>query len=127
MKSAPDMTERRKHRRARLDLEAVIRPLRGDTLGQPIVCDIRDVSLAGIYGLVKEPVPFQLNDEVLCMVSVPRDLTRMFPFNRLHSKGWIVRIESTGIPMSDRSEVGGSWLGVAVTFAPNPIALAAFD
>ena len=43
-----------------------------------------------------------------------------------HLEGWIVRIEPAGDAGASH-ELGGSWVGVAVTFAPNPVALAALD
>ncbi len=122
-------TERRRFRRAELDVLVTIRPLDEQNLpGEPVICQLRNVSLAGLCCFVKAPSPFQQNDRVICSVSVPRDRTRVFPFTRLHSKGWITRVEP--VPTGRRAGESSSaehMIGLAVAFASDATALATFE
>jgi hypothetical protein len=122
-------TERRRFRRADLELPVTVRPLNDQNVpGEPVICQLREVSLAGLYCSVKAPSPFKLNDHVVCSVSVPRERTRVFPFTRLHSKGWVVRVEP--VPAGRRageSSSGEQMVGLAVAFASDATALATFE
>jgi hypothetical protein len=123
-------SERRRYRRIDLpDVSVTIRPvLEQEALGEPIMCQLRNVSLAGLQCVVPSPAPLSVSDRVVCVVNVPRERTRLFPFTRLHGRGWVARIEPvhTGRRMGEAPD-GAHLLGIAVTFAPDATALATFE
>jgi hypothetical protein len=124
------MTERRRSRRVDLpDVPVVIRPVNADDLpGQPVECQLRNVSLTGLSCLVPASVSLQPNDRVVCSVLIPRERTRTFPFTRLHGRGWVLRVEPTAPTRRAGDTTGGqTMLGMAIAFAPDASALATFE
>ena len=122
--------ERRRFRRADLDVSVTIRPVdsEGAMSASPIIAQVRNVGLAGLYCYLKSPCALETGDTVICSLIIPREQVRLFPFARIHSKGWIVRIG----PVHSGRRAGESLsteqlLGLAVAFAPDATALATFE
>ncbi len=108
--------ERRRFRRAELDMAVAIRS-DAPASQSPITGRVKDVSLAGVYAYVKSPCSLKPGVSVFCEVSVPPEQTRIFPFTRIMSKGWVVRVEPA--PVGRRGgelPPGEKRLGVAVAF-----------
>ncbi len=126
MSSVLVATERRRFRRAELDVPVTLRPLLdGNEPGAPITGRLRDVSLAGLRCDIDASHAVKINDRLVCSLSIPRDYTRIFPFTRVHSKGWVLRVEP---PAQGRSGAAGTEpVGLAIAFSPDTTALATFD
>lgn len=107
--------ERRRFRRAELDMTVAIRPEASDS-PSPITGWVRNVSLAGVYAYVKPPFAPKPGDQVFCEVSVPSEQTRVFPFTRIISKGWIVRVDQLSAGRREHDIHAQQQLGVAVAF-----------
>lgn len=117
--------ERRRFRRAELDVPVSIRPATQDASAEPVVGHVKDVSLAGVFCYVKAPCPLEVNTPVIFSIAIPFEQLRAFPFTRLLGKGRIVRTEP--IPVGRRSgedQAGEPLQGLALEFAPNVTALA---
>jgi len=124
--------ERRRFRRAELDVPVTIRPANNNNnSGEPIEGQVKDVSLAGVFCYVKAPCPLQVGQQVVCSVAIPPEQSRWFPFNRILGKGWVARLKP--IPMGRR---GGDRLaateeeevlGLAVAFNPDVSALGTIE
>jgi hypothetical protein len=121
--------ERRRFRRAELDVTAVLRSLTDEaSAAEPIIGQVKDVSLAGVLCHVKAPCPLTPGEQVLCSITVPPEQARLFPFTRLHGKGWVVRIEA--IPVGRREgerPPEDELIGLAVAFTPDVTALSAIE
>lgn len=117
--------ERRRFRRAGLDVEVAIRLLgTEDGSASTILGRIRDLSLAGFYGHVKAPCSLKVGDLAMCSVAIPPEQSRWFPFTRITGKGSVVRLDS--VPQGRRlgdSPNDEPLMGVAVAFAPDVTAL----
>lgn len=122
-------TERRRFRRAELDVPVAIRSLDregADTVA--ITGQVKNVSLAGVYCYVGTPCPLQVGEQVVCTISVPSEQARLFPFTRLLGKGWVARLE----PIVKGRRAGESpteeqLLGMAVAFTPDVTALGTIE
>ena len=124
------VSERRRFRRADLELPVTITLLGDDDQhGESLTCQLRNVSLAGLYCLITGPTSLKHDDRILCSLTVPRDRTRTFPFTRLHSRGWVLRVEPVhaGRRSGDTAPPGQQVFGMAVAFAPDATALATFE
>jgi hypothetical protein len=123
MQSAMD---RRRFKRAELDVGVEIRPIDGENEKKPsITGQVKNVSLAGVYCYIKEACTLKKGEQVVCSIIVPQEQFRLFPFSRLISKGWVIRCE----PVKAGKRAGESSIpdeqlhGLAVAFAPNVTAL----
>ena len=123
-----EATERRQCRRANLNVSAEIRSVGVSGSTSTLTCEVENVSLAGFYCLAKAPVPLKSGEAVMCSVVVPPEQAQVFPFRRLHGKGWIIRTEP--VPTGRRtgeSPADHPMLGVAVAFAPTVTALGTLE
>ncbi len=124
----PTATERRRFRRAELDVPVVIRPVeRGETAGT-LIGQVKNVSLAGVYCYMAAPCPLKVGEQVVCTISVPPEQARQFPFTRLLGKGWVARLE----PIMKGRRTGESpsedqLLGLAIAFTPDVTALGTIE
>ena len=124
------LSERRQFRRAELDVTIQIRPVGDGDSSQPMLEGrIKNVSLAGALCYVSTPCPLKTGETVLCSVMIPTEQVRLFPFARLHGKGWVVRISpvSGGRRAGDATQAGEQWLSVAIAFAPDVTALGTLE
>ena len=125
----PATLERRRFRRAELDVEVAIRSIDPNSQTPPdsvITGYVKNVSLAGAYCYVKSPCTLQSGEQVTYSILVPSAQAHWFPFRRLFGKGWAVRVEP--IPMGRRAGENPDHeqlLGLAVAFAPDSTALGA--
>ncbi len=121
--------ERRRFRRAELDVPVAIRAKNAKAAtADPIIGRAKDVSLAGVYCRVKAPCSLAQGDLVTCSVTIPSEQGRWFPFSRLAGKGSIVRLEP--IPQGRRAgdnQTEDAFVGVAIAFAPDVTALGTID
>ena len=118
--------ERRRFRRAELDLPVSIRSLAQDGSADPVIGQIKDVSLAGVYCYVKSPCSLKPEEPVICSVTIPPEQQRVFPFSRLHGKGWVLRVGTvTRGRRAGESQTTEPLVGVAMAFAPDVTALGA--
>jgi len=117
MDSAATQTgmERRRFRRADLDMSVAIRP-DPSASEPPITGRVKNVSLAGVYAYVKSPFSLKPGTSVFCEVAVPSEQTRIFPFTRILSKGWIVRVDQIPSGRREHDPHGEKRAGVAVAF-----------
>lgn len=121
--------ERRRFRRAELDVPVTIRQADNHSThdSEPIIGQVKDVSLAGVFCYVKAPCALQVGEQVVCSVAIPQEQARWFPFNRILGKGWVARLKP--IPMGRRggdrlgTEPEEEILGLAVAFHPDVSAL----
>ena len=111
-------TERRRFRRAEVAVDVAIRPQ--DAATAVVTGAVKDISLAGVYCYAPSPCPLKPGAPVTCEVTVPAEQTRQFPFSRILSKGWIVRVEPipTGRREGERPS-DDARVGVAVAFTPD--------
>ena len=123
------VVERRRFRRADLDVSVAIRPVgEKGPVGEAVVGQLKNVSLAGIYCYVNAPCSLQVRQEVACSLAVPLEQVRFFPFTRLGGKGWIVRLDPiTAGRRAGESRSEEQLIGVAIAFAPDVTALASID
>ena len=117
--------ERRQFRRAELNVPVTIRSLTPEgSASEPIIGQVKDVSLAGMYCTVIKPAPVASGDTIACSVSIPSDHATLFPFTRIAGKGRILRVDGrhrhAGAAAGDQERVG-----LAVAFAPDITALTA--
>ncbi len=120
--------ERRRFRRAELDVPVTIRPVTEDASAEPVIGHVKDVSLAGVFCYVKAPCPLEPNTPVIFSITVPFEQVRTFPFTRLLGKGRVIRTEP--IPVGRRSgelQGGEPLQGLALEFAPDVTALASAE
>ena len=123
------IVERRRYRRADVDVAADIRPAEEPaSKGGAITGRVKNVSLAGMYCYVSAPCPLKQGQQVICSVSIPPEQARFFPFTRLMGKGWIARLD----PVAAGRRAGESRgeeqvLAMAVAFAPGVSALGSID
>ena len=119
--------ERRRFRRAELDVPVTIRQANQDhSAGEPIIGQAKDVSLAGVFCYVKAPCQLQVGESVVCSIAIPQEQARWFPFARILGKGWITRIKpiAVGRRGGDRiAESEDALLGLVVAFHPDVSAL----
>jgi hypothetical protein len=116
--------ERRRFRRADLEVPVSIRTLDQGASAAPVIGQVKDVSLAGLYCYFKDPCPFASGERVACSISVPPEQARSFPFTRLAGKGWVVRREPLQPGRREgESQPGESLVGLAVAFMPDVTAL----
>ena len=122
------MMERRRFRRAELDVPVSIRSMEQEQSASPVVGQVKDVSLAGVYCYLKDPLPFKPGELVVCSIAIPPEQTRLFPFSRILGKGWIVRAEP--VPLGRREgerPPEEELIGVAVAFTPEVSALGTLE
>ena len=123
--------ERRRFRRAELDVSVTIHPLPGQdgASAPPFVGRIKDLSLAGFYGHVKASCSLKVGDLAMCSIVIPPEQSRWFPFTRVTGKGSVVRLDSIpeGRRVGDSPPNGEPLLGMAVAFAPNVTALGSIE
>ncbi len=117
--------ERRRFRRASVAVDVAIRPQDGGEAPEAVITGaVKDISLAGVYCYTKIPCTLKPGDGVICSVSVPPEQARGFPFSRLLSKGWVVRVEPVQAGRRAGEEQSTESLcGLAVAFAPDVTAL----
>jgi len=117
--------ERRRFRRAELDVPVTIRPLGTEEAAEMAVTgQVKNVSLAGVYCHVRAPCLLRPGNHVTCSISIPLEQARWFPFSRVQGKGWVVRVEP--LPVGRRAgetPAEEPLLGVAVAFMPDVTAL----
>ena len=122
--------ERRHFRRTDIDVSVKIGRLDSDagTPAEPIVAPVKNISLAGVYCYLKAPTDLKVGDAVMCSVNVPPGEARTFPFARLHSKGWVTRVDQilTGRRAGEIAS-GEQLVGIAIAFASDATALATFE
>ena len=121
--------ERRRFRRAELDVAVDIRPAgQRDPTISAISGQVKDVSLAGVYCFVSAPCQLKAGDEVNCSISIPEEQSRVFPFSRVLGRGCVVRVDPNPAPAreaSGESRIGEGepLVGLALSFAPDVMAL----
>ena len=93
--------ERRRSRRADLDVPIEIRQGPASESHQPVVGQVKNVSLTGVYFHVKTPCALQTGEQVTCSIHIPPEHSRWFPFTRILGKGWIMRSEP--VPVGRRA------------------------
>jgi len=120
--------ERRRFRRAELDVPVSIRSWGQEETGEAITGQVKNVSLAGVYCHVPAPSPLKPGQQVICSISVPPEQARWFPFSRVQGKGWVVRMDSvqTG-RRAGEAPPDEPLLGVAVAFMPDVTALGTIE
>ena len=121
--------ERRRFRRAELDVPVSIRALgeQGST-SEPIVGQAKDISLAGLYCHVKTPCSIASGQSVMCSVVIPPEQARWFPFTRVTGRGNVVRLEP--VPEGRRAgeiQPEEQLMGVAIAFAADVTALGTIE
>ena len=122
--------ERRRARRAELEVPIEIRPhiTPEQSTPPPVIGNVKNVSLTGVYFHVKTPCALQTGEQVTCSIHIPPEHSRWFPFTRILGKGWIMRSEPVpvgrraGESPSDQEQI----LGLAVSFSPDVTALGTF-
>lgn len=121
--------ERRRFRRAELDVEVTMHPLGApEGIDSTVFGRVKDLSLAGFYSHVKTPCSLKVGDMAMCSVAIPPDQSRWFPFTRVTGKGSVVRLDP--VPQGRRtgdSPEGEELMGVAVAFAPTVTALGSIE
>ena len=124
------VTDRRRYRRAELDVPVTIRSTdqEGAKNAEAITGQVKNVSLAGVYCYVNAPCPVQIGEQVVCSISVPPEQARLFPFTRLLGRGWVARLEPVmkGRRAGETSS-GEQLLGMAVAFTPDVTALGTIE
>ena len=124
----PD-TERRRVRRAEIDVPVSIRASASEEPSQPTITgQVKNLSLAGVYCYTKSPCALQPGAPVSCAIAIPPEQARAFPFTRIAGKGWVVRVES--IPAGRRAgenPTDEGLIGLAVAFTPDVTALGAVE
>ena len=125
------MAERRQFRRADLDIPIMIRPNSEEEEGSPgaaLEGQVRNVSLAGVFCHLPTPCSLKTSQTVTCSIIIPAEQGRLFPFTRLHGKGWVVRISPVvpGRRAGDASP-NEQVLGVAIAFTPDLTALGTLE
>ena len=119
--------ERRRFRRAEMEISVTIRPAKTAAQGTAaVVGQVRDVSLAGVYCYVQPPCSLSAGDVVTCSVEIPPEASHAFPFSRVQGRGWVIRAEAVnpGRREDDLPQGGEPLVGVAISFAPDVTALA---
>ena len=120
--------ERRRFRRAELDVQVAIRPVGQDASAEPVIGRVKDVSMAGVYCYVKSPCPLALDTPVIFSISVPFEQVRAFPFTRVLGKGRVVRTEAISVGRRSGELRAGELLqGLVLEFAPDVTALASAE
>ena len=120
--------ERRRFRRAELDVPVMIRSVEEGGSGAEVTGQVKDVSLAGVYCHIKAPSPLKPGEQVTCSVAIPPEQVRWFPFTRLTGRAWIVRIQSIqGGRREGEAPSGEQLLGVAIAFTPDVTALGSIE
>ncbi len=113
--------ERRRFRRAAVAVDVAIRPQEAGAARESAVTGaVKDISLAGVYCYAPSPCPLKPGAAVVCEVTVPVEHTRQFPFSRILSRGWVVRVEP--VPTGRREHdlpPGDARVGIAVAFTPD--------
>jgi hypothetical protein len=120
--------ERRRFRRAELDVPIAIRPMNQDASAEPVIGHIKDISLAGALCYTKAPCALKLGEAVICSVAIPPEQARLFPFARVLGKGWVTRLEP--LPVGRREgerQPEEALLGLAVAFSPDIAALGTIE
>ena len=123
------VAERRRFRRADLDVTVALRPVgEKGPVGESVIGQLKDVSLAGLYCYANTPCSLQMRQEVVYALTVPMEQARFFPFTRLGGKGWVVRLEPiTSGRRAGETPSAEQLVGVAIAFAPDVTALASID
>ena len=109
--------DRRRYRRARLELPVVIRGLGQEWAVGTGQVQTTDLSLAGLHCSIGRSEQFaqlqelmRLNQNVTVSITVPYDVRDLFPFSRLIGRGRVVRVDEAG---GDASQL----VGVGIEFA----------
>jgi len=123
------MIERRRFRRAELDVPVSIRSPDGEQAETtPVIGQIKNVSLAGVYCHLKAPCPFKPGDQLICSITIPPEQARLFPFTRLFGKGWVGRLEPIRMGRREGETPSGEELvGLAIVFSPDVTALGSVE
>ena len=117
--------ERRQFRRAELDVPVTIRSLTPEgSASEPIVGQVKDISLAGMYCTVIKPAPVASGDTITCSISIPADHAKQFPFTRIAGKGRVLRVEG-GHRHTSEASGANERAGLAIAFSPDITALTA--
>ena len=122
--------ERRRFRRAELDVPVTIRPIGPpeEPEPEPLIGEAKNVSLAGVLCHVQAPCALTPGQSVMCTVEIPEELVKRFPFARLTGRGSVVRLEP--VPAGRRAEDNRSekqLIGLAIAFASDVTALGAME
>ena len=117
--------ERRRFRRAELDVPVSIRAMGTQVTDTgPIVGEVKNISLAGVYCHVKASCALTPGQSVLCSVMIPEEQSRWFPFTRVTGKGSVVRLEPVPVGRRAGEEPTDDHLvGMAIAFASDVTAL----
>ena len=117
--------ERRRYRRAELNVPVAIRQLGSDgSPGTSMTGEVKNLSLAGVFCHVKAPSTMELGHTMICSTLIPPEERRAFPFTRIHGKCTVVRVET--VPMGRRageSQASEPLVGIAMAFASDVTAL----
>lgn len=124
---AKTVIDRRRFRRTELNLPVSIRSLSSeDGAANPVIGQVQDIGLAGVYCYVAAPCSLKPDEPVICSVAVSPEQQRIFPFARLQGKGWVLRVGTvTRGRRAGESPTDESLVGVAIAFAPDVTALGA--
>ena len=122
--------ERRRFRRAELEVPVTIRPVgpQEDAKAPSLVGETRNVSLAGVLCQVEAPCALTPGQSVMCTVEIPEELVKRFPFARLTGRGSVIRVEP--VQEGRRAEDNRSekqLIGLAIAFASDVTALGAME
>ena len=123
--------ERRRSRRAELDVTVEIRPAgagQEPSAFPPLTGEVKNISLAGVYAHVKAPCPLQPGQHIICSIHVPPEQARWFPFARILGKGWVIRLDPVQVGRrAGEAMPEDQLLGLAIAFAPDVTALATLE
>ena len=121
--------ERRRFRRADLDVEVLIRSVKdGQENGAVIHGQVKNISLAGVWCFVTAPCSLTSGESVTCSIVIPSEQSRWFPFTRLAGKGTVIRLDpiTQGRRVGEQAD-GEPFLGLAVAFSPDMTALGSIE
>ena len=121
--------ERRRFRRADLDVEVLIRPVKQPQEDRSVIHgQVKNISLAGLLCFVNAPCSLTPGESVTCCITIPPDQSRWFPFTRLAGKGTVIRLDpvAQGRRAGEQPD-GEPFLGLAVAFCPDVTALGSIE
>lgn len=112
--------ERRRFRRAELDVLIAIRPVNQDASAEPVIGQVKDISLTGVFCYTKAPRFLKLGEVVICSITIPPEQARLFPFTRVLGKGWVTRLEPLLVGRREgERQPEEALLALAVAFSPD--------
>jgi len=116
--------ERRRFRRAELNVLMTMRLVNQDAEAEPVIGQVKDISLAGAFCYTEAPCFLKLGDAVICSIAIPPEQARLFPFTRVLGKGWVTRLEPLLVGRREgERQPEEALLALAVAFSPDVAAL----